>query len=231
MSWWKWWWKSCFRWKLLGIITSTQPLWRDTAVRTKDILERRGVKVIFRSIEPIFDGTKVSMYKWNKFGQNWHSLYSMIVNLILVWNLYILLYVPYVFVSLCYSTLIFLNIWLMHDACISCRSTCFLIRAHKMYFDPWAQKLESFYFFCMDPMPELCSFLLLMMICWEVQLTSKYLGAKYTNIYWQNCTSSEGNILFDCFKYNQQGMIKSGIENSKHKFIFKYLVNALLNTL
>ena len=209
MSWWKWWWKSCFRWKLLGIITSTQPLWRDTAVRTKDILERRGVKVIFRSIEPIFDGTKVSMYKWNKFGQNWHSLYSMIVNLILVWNLYILLYVPYVFVSLCYSTFIFLNIWLMHDACISCRSTCFLILVHKMYFDPWAQKLESFYFFCMDPMPELCSFLHLMMICWEVQLTSKY-----TNVYWQNCTPSEGNILFDSFNYN-----------------FKSSFTALLNTL
>ena len=44
----------------MGIITSNEALWSGVAVSTKDRLERRGVKVIFRIVEPSVNSNEVS---------------------------------------------------------------------------------------------------------------------------------------------------------------------------
>ena len=41
----------------MGLITSTEALWSSTAALTKERLERRGIKVIFRSLEPYVAAT------------------------------------------------------------------------------------------------------------------------------------------------------------------------------
>ena len=57
----------CCRWKHVGIITSNEALWSGVAVSTKDCLERRGVKVIFRIVEPSVNSDKVSTLMGNKY--------------------------------------------------------------------------------------------------------------------------------------------------------------------
>ena len=47
----------------MGIIASTEALWRGTAEITKDRLEKRGVEVIFRSAEPSVNSDDVSIHE------------------------------------------------------------------------------------------------------------------------------------------------------------------------
>ena len=57
----------CFRWKYVGIIASTEAIWRDIADETKDLLETRGVKVIFRTFEPSVNSDDVSIQECSKY--------------------------------------------------------------------------------------------------------------------------------------------------------------------
>ena len=50
-----------FRWKHVGIIASTEAIWRGIADETKNLLERRGVIVIFRTVEPSVNSDDVSI--------------------------------------------------------------------------------------------------------------------------------------------------------------------------
>ena len=52
-----------FSWDRVGLITSTEALYSQAALPTKELLERQGKHVIFRAIDPITLGTEeVSFY-------------------------------------------------------------------------------------------------------------------------------------------------------------------------
>ena len=54
-------WNFGFSWKRVGIITTTEDLWRSTAEATKHLLQKQGKVVLFRSIEPIHEESEVCM--------------------------------------------------------------------------------------------------------------------------------------------------------------------------
>ena len=51
----------------MGIIASTEAIWRDIADETKDLLDTRGVKVIFRTFEPSVNSDDVSILDCSKY--------------------------------------------------------------------------------------------------------------------------------------------------------------------
>ena len=52
-------WFVFFSWDRVGLITSTQGLYSQAALPTKQLMEQQGKHVIFRALEPIVSGTQV----------------------------------------------------------------------------------------------------------------------------------------------------------------------------